>query len=251
MTIAGSFRAQRKYVLEYSRSSSRLIKKRRSLLINGGRRRDEEMLMYGQKVMLMRNLCVCLAVMSCVFGGAKTETTPATDNTAFDPCMNRSFAPNYSHSCTNNYLPRIGQLQVLSSEPGSGATGRKAANTAAQMKLLQHQGKENDDDPHQPTTFMLLMQAGRVGSTWLREMLDSHHKISCEREIFNDHPCSGENSRVRHGHQMRRFVCCCCLLPSNVVVVVVIASRSNVAAVPLCLVCCWCVYRRQVHHHSA
>lgn len=128
-------------------------------------------------------------------------------------CRNRTFGTRLDgadSNCTNNYLPLNGQLHVI----------RKASPPRSQN------GDKNNAQGVTP--FLVLMQGGRVGSTWLRELLDSHPNVSCEREIFNEHPCSGEKQRLRHEHQMKRCV----------VGVGGSIFEDDDAAVALCLLCC-------------
>ena len=110
-----------------------------------------------------------------------------------DVCVNRSFTHDHAADelgCTDHYLPRFAVLKT---------TGKAPPLVPALAPPLEDVNV---------TTFLVIMQGGRVGSTWLYELLDGHPHVSCEGEVFNEHPCQG-HSNVRHQKQMQRFIEAC------------------------------------------
>ena len=107
-------------------------------------------------------------------------------------CYNRTF-PNVE-SCSWNYLPRLHQLTPIDSLHAS--TTRRLKDNEKQWSHSDDNDDEDDQRelsskaPEEKIKFMILMQNGRVGSTWLVSMLNkAAQRIQCEGEFLDSNPC--------------------------------------------------------------
>lgn len=98
-----------------------------------------------------------------------------------DFCYNRTFSPS-PPTCSWNYLPRLATLSVVD---GASKTTTEDP-TLGSLKTDEEKGSEN-------VRLMILMQNGRVGSTWLVKLLNTVAKrVKCEGEGFDSNPCKND-----------------------------------------------------------
>ena len=121
--------------------------------------------------------------------GTQLHVDGASDIRYYDPrvdvCLNRSLH-RQGANCTHNYLPRFGMLSV-------GTSSHQAPRRQLEYHHLFNNSDGNCERISPPTPFIVLMQGGRVGSTWLTEILDSNPNVTCYGEGFNEHPCNDQD----------------------------------------------------------
>ena len=127
-------------------------------------------------------------------------------------CYNRSFPKVPTTTCSWNYLPRLQKLTVV--DNNKTLTHARATSTqqlehhhidkASPLSRSSSDNNNNDDDdddgddvderrlnaPEEKIKFVILMQNGRVGSTWLVSLLNTVARhINCQGEFLDANPC--------------------------------------------------------------